>query len=400
MTALIGLLASLTLAQAPAADSPHPAKNPQSPVMLRGAWVPENHHRIDFDKLPRLPAEHVVVSDVRPVNGVNQHNYLVHFDGRFWIMWSDGPGVEDRVGQVVKYATSSDGLRWDAPQRLTPFPPRSDPQSPHYNTRNKDGLRYIARGFWVREQQLLALASLDEAAGFFGPSLALHAFRWQAEQKQWTDLGVVQQDAINNFPPEKLPNGEWAMSRRTHDYAKRGVSFLVGGVKAFNDWQSFAVVTATDSTLKAEEPLWWVLSDGNLVSLFRDNRSSGFLFRSFSTDQGRTWSKPVRTDFPDASAKLHGLRLRDGRYVLVSNPHPKRRDPLTLAVSADGLVFDRMFYLAGGGQVDYPHILEREGFLYIAYAGGKQSVELRRVRLSDLDRIKMPVNPAESPKAP
>ncbi len=52
----------------------------------------------------------MVVSDAKPWNGVNQHNYLVHHDGKFWLMWSDGPGVEDRVGQRVAYATSPDGL--------------------------------------------------------------------------------------------------------------------------------------------------------------------------------------------------------------------------------------------------------------------------------------------------
>jgi predicted neuraminidase len=72
------------------------------------------------------------------------------------------------------------------------------------------------------------------------------------------------------------------------------------------------------------------------MALFRDNRRSGFLYRSFSTDDGRTWSRPVRTNFPDATSKVHGLRLSDGRYVLVSNANPKKRDPLTIAVSDGG----------------------------------------------------------------
>jgi hypothetical protein len=57
-------------------------------------------------------------------------------------------------------------------------------------------LRYIARGFWVRAGQLLALASLDEAAGVFGPSLALHAFRWRGEGKKWEHIGVVQHQRL------------------------------------------------------------------------------------------------------------------------------------------------------------------------------------------------------------
>ena len=383
-----------------AVDRPHPVKNPASPMMLAGAWAPDDHHRIDFDRLPRVRAEHLIVSDARPTNGVNQHNYLLHHQGRFWAMWSDGPGVEDRAGQVVKYSTSADGLQWEAPRFLTPYPPNSGPDSPHFNKRTSDGLRYIARGFWVRGDQLLALASLDEAAGFFGPSLALHAFRWQDAEQQWAHAGIVQPNAINNFPPERLPSGEWAMSRRMHDYRTTGVQFLIGGVKSLNDWQSFPVVTDKDSALSAEEPLWWSLPGGHLVSLLRDNRRSGFLYRSFSTDNGRTWTKPTKTDFPDATSKLHGLRLSDGRFALVSNPHPKRRDPLTIALSDDGLVFDKLFYLVGGRHVDYPHVIEHDGFLYVAHSGAKRSVEIERVRLSDLNGLRMPTTVLLAPDQP
>lgn len=382
--------AAFAQASPPVVNAPHPVTNPASPVMLAGDWVPRDPHQIDFDNLPRVPVRHVVVSDARARKGVNQHNYLIHHDGQFWAMWSDGPEIEDRVGQVVKYATSPDGVNWSEPEFMTPFPPNSGPDSPHYNTRNREGLRYISRGFWVREGQLLALASLDEAAGFFGPSLALRAFRWNPSAQKWEDIGVVQDNAINNFPPQRLPTGEWGMSRRMHDYSKSGVQFLIGGVEALNQWQSVPVVREGESSLKAEEPIWWTLPDGNLMALFRDNARSGYIFRSFSTNSGRTWSAPVKTDFPDARSKIHGRRLSDGRYALVSNSHPQRRDPLTLALSDDGLVFNKLFYLVGGRHVDYPHMIEHEGNLYIAHSGGKRSVEIQIVRLADLNKLKMP----------
>jgi hypothetical protein len=397
--ATLVLLAMLSAAPAAATPhpntntaAPHPAKNPGSRIMLQGDWVPADPHTIDFANLPRVPVQHVIVSDAHGRNGVNQHNYLIHHEGRFWAMWSDGPRVEDMVGQVVKYSTSPDGLKWDEPKFITGYPPNSGPNSPHYNTRKKEGLRYISRGLWVRDGQLLALVSLDEAAGFFGESLELRAFRWNKSTQKWDDAGVVQKNAINNFPPQRLPSGEWAMSRRKHDYKDTGVEFLIGGVKALDDWTSVPFVrgAGADLTLKAEEPIWWTLPDGSLQALFRDNNKSQYLFRAFSTDAGHTWSKPVQTDFPDARSKLHGLRLKDGRYALVSNSNPKKRDPLTLALSKDGIVFDRLFYVVGGRWIDYPHMIEHEGFLYIAHSGGKQSVEIQRVRIADLDQMRMP----------
>ncbi|GEP42355.1 exo-alpha-sialidase [Brevifollis gellanilyticus] len=378
------------------------APDAESPVMLSGAWLPSDPHQLDFTKLPRVPSEHAVVNDVRakgsPTDklnkkggGVNQHNYLVHHNGQFWAMWSDGPGIEDRVGQRVKYATSPDGLKWSESKYLTPIPPNSGPESPYYGTRKDNGMRYISRGFWKREGELLALASLDEAAGFFGKSLELRAFRL-TKDNTWEDAGVVYKNAINNFPPLKLRTGNWMMSRRMHDYKDTGVHFIVGGVKSLDDWQSFPVL-GTASELKAEEPDWWILPDNNLAAVFRDNRRSGFLYRAFSTDDGRTWSKPVKTNFPDATSKISGLHLSDGRYVLVSNPNPKKRDPLTLSVSPDGLVFTKMLYLVGDRHIDYPHVIEHEGSLYIAFAGGKQSVEVLKVKLSDVDATQMPSAP-------
>jgi hypothetical protein len=382
---LVWLSASLAVAEETPAG-PHAVENPLSPLMIAGDWVPDDPREIDFAELPRVPSQHVVVSDVRKDNGVNQHNYLVHHAGKFWAMWSDGPGIEDRVGQRVKFSTSSDGLAWSEPKYLTPEPPNSGPDSPHYATRSDKGFRWISRGFWQRGEELYALASLDEAAGFFGPSLALHAFRLKPGEQAWEAVGVIANDAINNFPPKRLPSGEWMMSRRPHDYKKVGVHFLVGGTQAIDDWRSFSVL-GSSSQLAAEEPIWWVLPDQHLMALFRDNRRSGYLYRSFSTDNGRTWSKPVQTNFPDATSKVFGLRLSDGRYVLVSNANPKRRDPLTISISDNGMVFTKMGYLVGGRHVDYPHAIEHDGRLLVAFSGGKQSVEVLRIRLADLKQI-------------
>ncbi len=363
-------------------------------MMLAGDWVPADTHQIDFAALPRVSSQHAIVSDVRASpehrheldvdrGGVNQHNYLTHYDGRYWAMWSDGPGIEDRAGQRVKYATSADGLTWADPRHLTPPPPGSGPDSELFGQRTDQGHRYISRGFWQRDGELLALASLDEAAGFFGPSLALHAFRWAATDERWEPAGVVHRDAINNFPPERLPDGRWMMSRRPHNYRDVGVEFLVGGVDAIDAWTSVPV-HGSSTELSAEEPHWWVLPGGDLVALFRDGRRSGYLYRSLSRDEGRTWSLPVPTNFPDATAKFSSVRLMDGRYVLISNPNPRQRDPLALSISDDGLVFHTMAYLVGGRWVDYPHVIEHDGHLLIAFAGGKQTVEVLKLRVEDL----------------
>ena len=95
----------------------------------------------------------------------------------------------------------------------------------------------------------------------------------------------------------------------------------------------------------------------------------------------RTFRMRVRSSMPSG---------KDGRYALVSNSNPLKRDPLTIALSDDGLVYTKLFYLVGGRAVDYPHMMEHEGFLYIAHSGGKRSVEIQRVRVTDLNAMAMP----------
>ena len=379
--------------EARADGRPHPVGNPQSALMLEGDWTPENPHDIDFHSLPRIPSEHSVVSDVRGAGGarVNQHNYLVRFNGLFWAMWSDGPGEarvppeehynvvpgHDRADQRVSFATSEDGLSWSDIGDVAGEP--------------DEGFGWIARGFWVRDGELLALVTRFNAPGYRGEGLQLHAFKPQTGNPRdgWKHQGLVFDNAMNNFPPKRLPTGEWMMSRRLHD---RGVHYLVGGVEAFDKWQSYPVVDY-EGELLAEEPYWWILPDGNLLALYRDNRRSGYLFRAFSTNNGRSWTDPVRTNFPDARSKFSGLRLEDGRYVLVSNPNPERRDPMALAVSDDGIVFTRMGYLVGGRHVDYPHVIEHDGHLYVAFAGAKQTVEVLKIAITELDALEMPREP-------
>ena len=374
-------------------DAPHPVKNPDSSLMLDLPGIGRKPNKISFNKLPRMPAEHAVISDVRDRGGkwVHQHAYLVHHGGRYWAMWSDGPGVpqvpaarhrnrvpgHDRPDTRVSYATSKDGLEWSKVGDMS-GPPRTK------------GFGWISRGFWKRDGELLALASHFNAPGYPGKGLSLESFRWDNTADKWIAHGTVRDDSMNNFPPKMLPSGKWMMSRRDH---RRQVSVMVGGVEAFNQWE-IRPLANYEGKQQPEEPYWYVLPDGeNLVGLLRDNGGSKRLLRVFSTDNGTTWSKMVTTNFPDATSKFFTLRTSRGYYAMVSNSNPRRRDPLTLAISPDGLVYTRLFYLVGGRHIDYPHMIEHDGHLMIIFSGAKQTVEVRKVSLKTIDELIAKPNP-------
>lgn len=372
---------------------PHPRTNPQSQLMLDLPGSGTEPARIDFAKLPLLNGDHAIVSLGDKDWAFRLHNYLAHFDGRFWCFWSHGPLVEDLATQHLRYATSADGLTWSEVKILAGPP--------------KDGFGYIARGLWIRDGELIALASLFKAPGYAGDGLELVAFRWDSKSNSWGSAQRVLDNAMNNFPPKKLPTGEWMMSRRAGD---RSVSLMIGGVKAIDDWRvvPFSSYTMDDGG-RPEEPFWWILPDNNLVGLFRDNSRSGRIMRAFSTDNGRNWSKMVRTNFPDATSKFNALRTSRGYWVMVSNPNPKRRNPLYLSISRDGLVFTRMALLpipaklvhddwmhdprfgsTSYTSLQYPHVIEHDGALFIAFSRKKQTVEIVKVELTEMDRMIAP----------
>ena len=55
------------------------------------------------------------------------------------------------------------------------------------------------------------------------------------------------------------------------------------------------------------------------------------------------------------------------------------------------MVFTKMGYLTGGRHIDYPHVIEHDGHLLVAFAGSaKQKIEVLKIKISDLDKLEMP----------
>jgi hypothetical protein len=330
--------------------------------------------RIQYDALPTLSGTPTLLS---PPDGTFQlHSYLTHHDGAFWAMWSNGaPGIasEDEPGQQVLYSTSVDGVNWKPARTLSGTP--------------REGYAFIARGFWVRNGELLALAANFKGQGAFGVNkeLQLQAFGWDQSAQEWRMRGTVYQDAINNFPPERLASGQWLMTRRDSRYS---VYMLIGGEPGIGDWVSVPVVKRLEIPgFLPDEPIWWAQDDGSLVSLYRDNSESNRIFFSNSGDSARTWTTPVKTNFPNATSKLFALKTSTGCRILILNANPSvgRRD-LHLATSKDGLVFRQLYTLpvtATNSTVQYPHAIEYEKALYITYSRSKASIELLRISLTD-----------------
>jgi len=357
---------------------------PKEDRMFAVKGLPEDPAAIDWSAVPQLPGESITVfAGVAGESTYNNHAYLEHLDGRFWAMWSCHATDGNFHGMHVRYATSTDGLKWSAAKLLSPIP---------------KGKRYVARGLWVREGELIALASLDSGQPkaqkhWAAPDLQLDAFVWK--NGQWRALGTVYDDTINNFAPKHLPGGLWAMARRDYQF---NLSLMFGGVKAYNQWEIREVPNPEGRSFN--EPDILVRADGKLAMHIRDGGNSRRLYRAVSSDGGRTWSTPLRTNFPDANAKNFNLKLSTGRYVLVSNPNTKGRIPLSLATSRDGIVYDRLGIVEGapgkpripggdkGPGYTYPHAIEHGGFLYVVFSRHRDDIVIRRYSVQRIEEMR------------
>jgi len=318
------------------------------------------------------------------VSGFNLHSYLAHHDGRFWAMWSSSRVGEEDPDQRVLYATSLDGHHWSAPEVLA-----ADPDGP------TGPARWIARGLFVENGKLLALAAYIESADYqlrgrdeVWRKLELRHFEWTS--RRWTPRGTYAANCMNNFPPQRL-NGRLALVCRD---SRMNVSMALRA--SAGAWQHTPLAAAPPFD-KMDEPTLYETQNGEVHMLVRDNSRSGVLLRAVSRDHGVTFTAPVRTNYPDATSKNFPGRLSNGRYFLISNTNPRGRDPLAISFSRDGWTFGHPLAVRreppprryagrakGSGSVQYPHALEHNGSLWVIYSTNKEDIEIAELPLAPL----------------
>ena len=93
------LLGSLVILSSGFSAEPAAAPPSALPPMLNLKGTGANPDQINFATLPVLKGEHAVVTRGEAPWLFRLHSYLVHFDGRYWCLWSHGPKVEDHPTQ-------------------------------------------------------------------------------------------------------------------------------------------------------------------------------------------------------------------------------------------------------------------------------------------------------------
>jgi hypothetical protein len=165
-----------------------------------------------------------------------------------------------------------------------------------------------------------------------------------------------------------------------------------------------AELTATDQFFT--EANFFQTDDGVIHMMLRHDNGT-LRGVTESRDEGLTWSRPKLTDFTDATCRAHFGRFPDGRFFCMSCPtpgpvvetgrSPGPRTPAILALSHDGVIFDRHYIvgdelqssprmpgMAKGGRYGYPYLHLLGDQVHIIYSRYKEDICIARFPFSAL----------------
>jgi predicted neuraminidase len=119
--------------------------------------------------------------------------------------------------------------------------------------------------------------------------------------------------------------------------------------------------------------------DGVLVAFMRENGPLRQVRVAESKDDGLTWGPVGVAGLPNPGSGLDGVRLANGRWVLVYNDTLSDRNRLAVSLSEDeGRTWKRTRHLEdhASGSYHYPSVIQtKDGAIHVAYSyfveGGK-----------------------------
>ena len=310
------------------------------------------------------------------------HPNLAVFRDELYCMWSNGKVDEDAPGQRILYSRSTDGQTWTDPAVLT-------------DDRQGEGI-CVAAGFHVAGKTLVAFYTATGGENFH-PNTALLA-RTSRDGNTWGEprriaAGFFIEGPRRSTSGHLLLAGEHVGPSRK---AKRMRLLYTPQADGLSGWRDAQIAPPELGVFGYTEPSSFLRRDGTVVTTLRNY--SGHLYATASADDGRTWSVPSRTNFPDSTARCSAGNLPDGSAWLINNPMPKRfdRSLLTIALSQDGATFDRAYIIRGeptrrryDGQHkldgwQYPNAVVWKDDLYVAYSINKEDVAITQIALKDL----------------
>jgi hypothetical protein len=350
----------------------------------------------DETGLPHLTIERKMI--YAPVNDwlYNHHAAIIVFKGKLIATWSDGMIDEDSPGQRVVFSVSADFEHWSVPGILA------------QPVKAANGIQKVltATGLYQYKGTLVAYYGEYEKD-------RTHTHLWaktSTDGEHWSAAIDMHIPLIPNHGPEAIKSGRLIISGNfSFPYTDDPTGLSGWKMSSFYPDSLYQQDNSATFYKPAEKlglpPLcegsFFQTDDGIIHMLLRVTGKGwkGKLWLTESKDNGSSWSGPVETAFTDNDSKFHLGRLPDKRYYYVGIPdtlHHYNRNPLVLAISADGRSFNKQYIIADepyqlktkglykGGQYGYPHTMIWNGYMYVIISRQKEAIEVIRFKLDQL----------------
>lgn len=273
--------------------------------------------------------------------GVAHWNPVLHVDrpqNCLWLFYKTGPDVHH---WVTEYVTSGDGgLTWSDPRPLA-----VGDRLPRGPVKNK--LLVMSNGEW------LAPASI--------------------EGQQWWDAFVdLSCDGGHQWQRYAIP--------LVHHQGQPSEQALWQGLADNALWETdLNTIFQWDGVI---QPTLWESQPGHIHALMRSSRH--VIYRSDSTDYGRTWCSAYPTTLPNNNSGIDAVKVADDLLVLVYNPvfgNWGKRSPISVAFSTDnGASWSTPHDLLDGeGEFSYPAIIADQDTLHITYTWNRKNIIYQQV---------------------
>ena len=318
------------------------------------------------------------------------HQNIGIYQDRLYVMWSNGIVHEDHNGQRILYSHTADGTNWSKPAILAT---------------DHDGLDRplvsVSAGFHVSGRTLVAyFTSIVEKSPTHEKNTLF--YKTSRDGLTWSRSKRLVQGFFIESPKRLasgrlLMNGQWANKQPRLMY-----SDSPDGITGWKDGKIRPVEIFT-----FPEPSWFQRRNGTIVMLFRtrSENANAWIYASTSSDNGQSWTLPMKTNFPDATSRISAGNLPDGTAFVINNPSHSlgsvykfigRRSPLCIALSYDQEIFIRAYVIhqektqprfEGNNKLpgwQYPAAIVWKNHLYIVYSINKEDAGVTRIGLSDL----------------
>ncbi len=184
--------------------------------------------------------------------------------------------------------------------------------------------------------------------------------------------------------PVVLRDGSWLSPSSTESAAEGWVVHFEHSTDQGQTWQIIGPV-AKGRGFDAIQPSILFHMNGDLQALCRTRQ--GAVGMTWSRDGGKTWTPIAAAELPNPNSGTDAMTLADGRQLIVYNHSAHRPDesgkgervPLDVAISVDGLVWERVLTLetephpAGYA---YPAVIQtQDGRVHITYTWKRERIK-------------------------